>query len=509
MKRQKINFWISNPENAKITEKIKFVDIDDNKRLKIYSKEKEKKEYLLSLKQKEFDKSGFMKIIESRTNPEDLLIICSSSLRYKEISRLNNETKNVVISSSFGRNAGANDGIDSMKSARKTIDADKSILISVTIYSDADHQNLLNVYGIENGKKTLITSVNLNVKNGKHSYTVRIQNTGDIKTDIFCAELFKDSLMYDNTYYFMAENYKNLDVLLIQPEQGDTDVTEYLLSSSGFKIRGKKREAAINDFNVTDKAPPDIFYFSNLKKINSEILTELKKYVKNGGNMILCPDGNSDFNLLNDYLGKQYSNEEPFLPVFLNSAAPPIFFKTSEDKILSKLFDYKITGAVNSKLYLESPAVTLLEFSDNTPAAVIKNYGKGKILVFLYSHKADENRFVLLPEYYYVFNGIIGNIFNSGNADYNDNTRKFEGYNELFREELGMNLKQGIYMDKEKKSYSFVNLRRPDLNENTEKIGDILKKLTIKKRKNEFSSYLIGFLIFLVLADSIFELLRR
>ncbi|HPG30282.1 MAG TPA: BatA domain-containing protein [bacterium] len=449
--------------------------------------------------------TGILSDFSKKTN--DALIIAGPDFAYSDFKIFGDSpVKNIFYCSpsKYGENA----GIKNIVSSKKIYSKSEPAVITAEFYSNFEHQNILKIYSVGSGSgsglgsvlndKKLAGEFNVNLKKGNSTDFFKI-NLNNSSHNFFCAEILKDNFEIDNAFFFHLDFSEPADAIFVENSK-DTNVSEQLLLSSNYSLTQKKQFLSINDLN---RKTANIIFLNNLGGLNPELITPLKNYVFNGGGLIIVPDESLSQNILNDYLGKQFSNEEPLLPVYSEGVTENVFFKNPGFDFLKKLEKLPIQKAFSAKPYLDGVCEIPLTFSDNSPAAVSKNFGKGKVIVFLYNHKLKNGSYPLTPEYFFVFNHIMNSLFKTGNIEYcEQNIFSKIDFKTIFEKEYH-NIKSGVYYNEKENKYIIVNPRRPDIFLNSIPLDDIIKKFTTLKKTYPLENCIFKIIIILIFSDFI------
>ncbi|MBP7654152.1 BatA domain-containing protein, partial [Candidatus Dependentiae bacterium] len=436
--------YITGRENAKTSDKIKFLQFDEHNNYRIIDKKNEKITFINKLEvSNNFNiKSKLNKIISHfSANKNDALIIVTPKFSYSDYNLIS-DTSSMNIIMCSPSNSGSNAGIRSVNILKKIYSITEPVIINSVLYSNFEHQNFLKIFSItENGKK-LVDEFNINLKKGENTVSFKL-NLKNFNGKFFYAEIMKDILEIDNGYFFNIDFTEPVNTVLIE-NSPDSNVTEQLLKSSNYNILSKKNLLSASDFDIKKNG---LIFINNLNSIPLSLVQLLKQYVMTGGNLAIIPDETINPNILNDYLGKQYANEEPLLPVFTTGLSENEFFKNPGFSFITQLEKMPVKQCFNSKPYLGSNHENIIFFSNNNPAAVFKEFGKGKIILFFYTHKLKNGSFTLTPDYFFIFNQIMNSIFKSSNIEYTVNSiNDYEKFSEVSLNKIS-NIGTGIYFN--------------------------------------------------------------
>jgi len=223
-------------------------------------------------------------------------------------------------------------------------------------------------------------------------------------------EIPDDNLITDNKRYFTLNEEQKIDVLLI-----DGDPRTNIYESETFyleKALNPAREHAssikpvicsVQEVEGLKFEDFDIVFFCNVEMLPYEKVWELEKYVKEGGAVIFSLGDKVDSSYYNSSFGSllphRLHTKKTFSGNTLITEEQPLHVKISGEThpVMRVLFEMHSTmmSSINfyQVFYLDPTplegAKTILSFSDNTPAIIERQVGKGKAVLFTSSIDRD------------------------------------------------------------------------------------------------------------------------
>ncbi|HON56426.1 MAG TPA: BatA domain-containing protein, partial [bacterium] len=413
--------FLTDKKYGHLHNKIKIIELDkNNNKIIQHSTINAKLQYIHNLK---LDESNFLfsQLQKKYDNQSDTLLIILTNNRIND--KLLKNTNNIILCApQFDFK---NTAITKINAVKKTLLINEPIDLEIEIYSDTTEQNILTIYGIsENGGiKQTLANFNITLNKGLNTLNLKFQQPSNI-FKFALAELQPDAIDYDNYYYFTLPVKNPYNTLLIEDNK-DTNTTYQLLSATNHKIT----KINYSDFlKNTDKFSNnyELAVFNNLLNFDNTLIDFIKKTLQNGAHIFIIPDENINLSIINDYLGRQYINEEPLLPIYFSGKSSGRSFQRENIKFLERLYAYNIDNIFNAKPYIEFDHKILAVFDNNNPAAVIKKYNNGCILIFTFNHKLKNSAVFLTPEYFYKFNSIISELYQNKNIEIISSLKKID-----------------------------------------------------------------------------------
>jgi len=111
-------------------------------------------------------------------------------------------------------------------------------------------------------------------------------------------------IQFDDSYFISFNIKEKINVLTIYKSQADRYLSALFSGLNQFKL-DKVQESAIQYDKFTDY---DLIILSELKKLSSGLISALKNYIENGGNVLVFPDAQSDITTYNNFFAQLNAN---------------------------------------------------------------------------------------------------------------------------------------------------------------------------------------------------------
>lgn len=201
-----------------------------------------------------------------------------------------------------------------------------------------------------------------------------------------------DSLAEDDVRYFTLESSQHIQALVIDGEpstsahQSETFYLERALApSQDVDSSARVRVAAPDVLRETDLAAFDVVMLCNMGEWPGVLITALKRYVTEGGNVIVTLGERVDRDRLNAELGgllpcllrdpKTFDEEPARLDVegIVHPVAKAVVTRKSD----AGAVEFTRTVATDGRLAPDSEVI--LRYSDGLPALVLRRHGRGSL----------------------------------------------------------------------------------------------------------------------------------
>ena len=202
----------------------------------------------------------------------------------------------------------------------------------------------------------------------------------------------KDSLLFDNIFYFFRQVGIKMDILLVEgdpepiPSSGGAYFLHKILSiwdkqDSFLKVK----LINLSELNRLDFSGYSTIILENISNINNETVEKLVLWVKNGGKLLAVLGDKTDKNFFNS----AFSNISPAKIRGLVNGRVTESYNISTDNIKIKVDNslkerlrlVKIWGYINFS-DLSNNTQTLIKLNNGAPLLISKNVGKGKFAVW-------------------------------------------------------------------------------------------------------------------------------
>jgi hypothetical protein len=247
------------------------------------------------------------------------------------------------------------------------------VFFDVQNQSDVDLVDLPLSLRINGKQKAVLTTSIPAMSHTQNAFLFNLDTAGFYSASI---ELQDYPVVYDDHFYFSLNIQQSIDILNIVSDKSNTDLKLYMSSDSLFKpVEMNEKQV---DFSQFDHFASIIL--NGLENYPSGMTNELRKYVQNGGNLIIIPSIESPYEPLNQLL-KTLSLPTIIGRDSVNRKMEKIDIQSNE---LKNIFDVdaKIQRQTNIDMpyfrqrFLSSPnsssAITLIK-DDATLPILIKN----------------------------------------------------------------------------------------------------------------------------------------
>lgn len=235
------------------------------------------------------------------------------------------------------------------------------------------------------------------------------------------AESAPDALMADNKTFAVAEAHEPLRILLVEDRSYDypfdnpyfylTQVLESAASPGEDIPWVKITRRSIHGLSEAELKNVDLVFLSDLERIPNQTLSQLRQWVRNGGNAIVSIGSKSDF---------QFYGKDSYLKLFLggnfqepiesgNNNPLRMFGPIRYDCSFFKVFDHGRQGdlsKVGVKKFApftpaqnESTYEVLMWIESQWPALIERKFNRGRLFVWTTSLNDDWNDFPKSPLY--------------------------------------------------------------------------------------------------------------
>ena len=188
-------------------------------------------------------------------------------------------------------------------------------------------------------------------------------------------------ITFDDSYFLV---YPVIDhkLTLVVNEADENPYLNALLGKSDFFIL---QNVAFNQLNYADLLKQHFVVLNGLKQVSSGLASELKKFVEEGGNLLVFPDAASDINSYNSFLdvmgGDRFSSFVAQKRTVSEINTHNEVFADVFQQVPQNLALPQVTGSFLCATRTNTTAELLLSFSDRSP--LISKYSIGSGLFFL------------------------------------------------------------------------------------------------------------------------------
>lgn len=196
-------------------------------------------------------------------------------------------------------------------------------------------------------------------------------------------------ITFDDTYYLV---YPVIDhkLTMVVNETAENPYLNALLGKNDFFVL---QNVAFNRLNYADLLKQQFVILNGLRKVSSGLASELKKFVEEGGNLLVFPDAESDISSYNSFLDlmggdifSSFSTQHKTVSEINthNEVFADVFQQVPQNLTLPQVY-----GSFMSVTRTNTTAQSLLSFSDQS--SLISKYSIGNGLFFLSAVPLDKN----------------------------------------------------------------------------------------------------------------------
>lgn len=330
-------------------------------------------------------------------------------LKAKTLFSENHATlKNSIIISDFQQRMADNtiDSVTSIQNHLVQLTANKlenisidSLYIGASNSENIDLTAILSTNGeienipvsIFNDEKLIAkTSANFtNTKKAKVTFSIRANKT--IKGKI---EISDSGLSYDNQLYFNIDTKEKIKVLAIGNE--NSTYLKRIFTNDEFQFSNLD----LKNLNYGDLDNQNFIILNELKSIPNALVTAIRSFTNNGGNLTLVPATNIDLNsynvLASNYFSTTYTQKQNIKSNITGiSFSHPLYKNVFEKNVTN--FQYP---SVNQYFRVKTNAPNILSLQDNAPFLL----GNDKIFLFTASLSNENSNYknspLIVPTFY-------------------------------------------------------------------------------------------------------------
>lgn len=242
-----------------------------------------------------------------------------------------------------------------------------------------------------NGEKLIAkTSASFsNTKKAEVTFTIRANET--IKGRI---EISDSGLSYDNQLYFNIDTKEKIKVLAIGNE--NSTYLKRIFTNDEFQFSSFD----LKSLNYGDLDNQNFIILNELKSIPNALVTAVRSFTNNGGNLTIVPATNIDLNsynvLASNYFSTTYTQKQNIKSNITGiSFSHPLYKNVFEKNVTN--FQYP---SVNQYFRIKTNAPNILSLQDNTPFLL----GNDKIFLFTASLSNENSNYknspLIVPTFY-------------------------------------------------------------------------------------------------------------
>ncbi|MBK1859952.1 BatA domain-containing protein, partial [Cerasicoccus arenae] len=295
--------------------------------------------------------------------------------------------------------------------------------------------NDANIELIEPGQSKTVSMDARLAEDGYHTVTASIPN---------------DRLKADDQRTIAIQAHNTINVLLVDGSEAkeEKDRSLFFLKGALQPVPESRRsefyiqveDVNASQFRAANLARADIVVISDVERLSSSMVASLADFLRNGGGLLIFPGPKTDTAFYNDVLFDEYA----MLPAALympgaipnevfsfDARAPehpiPAIFTGSSEGSLGTALIYERAELLPTQwppeeetprlrpeaLRLAGPPVSVLNYSDGTPAIMERAYGDGRVVLFGSTADTRWNDFPLRAIYLPFLHRTIGYIIQS------------------------------------------------------------------------------------------------
>lgn len=290
-----------------------------------------------------------------------------------------NETNNLYIDSCW------------FSSPTHLYNQNEELTVRIKNNADTDLENIpLKLY-INN---QTVTPASFSVKaNSKTELTLNYRNkTKGIQQGKI--ELRDNPVIMDDAFYFSYSISENINILNINNNENNAQLNSIYTTDSIFNYQSFN----VNQLDYSLIKKSNLIIINNLKQVNSGLANNTKKFIDNGGSVLIFPSDDIDFDSYKEFLSllsvNYYTN--------LDTNKTAVREINLEHPVYQNVFDGKPEGNLNlpivSKHYKLSNSTTafkstILSLKNGQPFLIEYQVGKGKVYLATSSLNKQSNNF--------------------------------------------------------------------------------------------------------------------
>jgi hypothetical protein len=195
-------------------------------------------------------------------------------------------------------------------------------------------------------------------------------------------ELNDYPVTFDDTFYFSFQVAKNIPVLCINSSAFDAPKSEspYLNKLFGADSLFILKNSQENKLDYSSLSTNKLIVLNELKTVSSGLAQELKRFMSNGGSVLVFPNSNSDINSYKEFL--LTANANYF--VRLDTVTSKVDKINLDNDIYKDVFDKKTFNSTNLNLPLVSRHYIVSKTSRNIEEYLLK-LQNGDIFLSMYT----------------------------------------------------------------------------------------------------------------------------
>jgi len=207
-------------------------------------------------------------------------------------------------------------------------------------------------------------------------------------------EISDTGLAYDNKLFFNIDAKEKINVLVIG--NADSNFLERIYTPREFQLKS----VTLNNLNYSDLNEQNLIVLNELESIPNALITSLKSFTSEGGNLVVIPRAQIDFTsynqLLSNYRATSFMRAVNYERNITSiSFSHPLYRNVFEKNVVN--FQYP---KVNQHYLLKTSAPSILSYQNQDPFLV----GSNDIFVFTASLDNENSNFknspLIVPTFY-------------------------------------------------------------------------------------------------------------
>ncbi len=322
-------------------------------------------------------------ISDFQKNSSDLINLTPDTLNSYNIVPINiNQVSNIFIDSCW------------FEAPAHHINQLEEIRVRIVNHSEEEYYNIpVNLF--INDSLKAIANVDLQANENK-TITLQYANKNE-GTQLGRIELNDYPIVYDNIIYFSYSVSSSNNTLLIKSGQNTGDINKFAaLFANDPNV--SLNIVDVNKLQISDFTNYSSIFLYEISTIASGLISELQKFVNDGGTLTLIPSFSNNTNDYNNLLSALQSvtiteKDTVSIPFSEINYSHPLYNGVFKDNNKEQLQLPKIGKRFRFSANQNISEFPVITFADKSNALVMNNYGKGKVYSFAFPFSEKENQF--------------------------------------------------------------------------------------------------------------------
>lgn len=328
------------------------------------------------------NKAQNIQIIDNKP-PTDIFIISDFQKSISDFASIKTDSNIKIWFLPLTSSSPNNVFIDSCWSEDPIIQKQNPIILKFKISRNIPTESSeINAKLIVNGKQKGVANINLSSQSKIESFQF-MADSNSIQSGYI--QIDDHPISFDDKFYFSFTVSKKQNIVLINPNENTDFIQKFYTADSNLNLKVFNENQI--DFNAISTS--NLLILNNVKNLTSGFISEIKKYVTNGGNIIFIPDGKNDSKTFNQF------NNLFQLPSVSGYDTTKIL--TGKIDVKSQLFKNVFNTNTNQlpdntnlpyfraryRISLSANTQKEMELIDGMPLLISSKFEKGNIFVFL------------------------------------------------------------------------------------------------------------------------------